>query len=141
MAVVRPLRVVADEPGVGDGAHLRQGCEEIGVQHLGAVRLIETLDVSVLGLACRAGSTPGECLGPRPTRYGQGEELRSAVYRRTAGGSFSATNSSSREMTICSSNRDFRIGLSSALARASADPNLAAFRESCRSRKGGGPNY
>ena len=45
---MRPLAVVDAEPGVGERLELRGRVEEMGVQHLSAIRAIEALDVRVL---------------------------------------------------------------------------------------------
>jgi hypothetical protein len=41
-----PLSVVDPEPGVGEGAQLRDGFKEVRVQHLGSTAPIEAFDVS-----------------------------------------------------------------------------------------------
>ena len=43
-----PLAVVDPKPSVGQGAQLRQGFEEVRVQHLGPVAPIETFDIGVV---------------------------------------------------------------------------------------------
>ena len=43
-----PLAVVDPKPRVGQGAPLRQGCDEVRVQHLGPVAPIETFAIGVL---------------------------------------------------------------------------------------------
>ena len=49
---MRPLLVVFDEPALGDLLHLLDRFEDVGVEHLGAVRAVEALDEGVLvGLA------------------------------------------------------------------------------------------
>ena len=44
-----PLGIVAGEPVRSDGADLRQGAEEVGVEDFGAIRLVKALDERVLG--------------------------------------------------------------------------------------------
>jgi len=41
--------VVALKPIGGHGSHLGQRVEDVAVQHLGAVGLVEALDIGVLG--------------------------------------------------------------------------------------------
>ena len=43
-----PLTVVDAEPGVSEGAQLRDGFKEVRIEHLGSIAPIETFDVRVL---------------------------------------------------------------------------------------------
>jgi hypothetical protein len=45
---VGPLAVVNPEPSVGEGAQLRDGFEQVRVQHFGSVAPVEALDICVL---------------------------------------------------------------------------------------------
>jgi hypothetical protein len=63
---VRPLLVVLDEPIIRDLLHLLDRLEDVGVEDLGSVGLVETLDEGVLlGLL---GSMKRSSISPSPNR-------------------------------------------------------------------------
>ena len=74
-----PLAVVDTKPSVGQGAQLRQGFEEVRVQHLGPVAPIETFDIGVLVRLAGLDVVHRDAVLGAPVHEGLGGELGPVV--------------------------------------------------------------
>ena len=88
-----PLAVVDPKPSVGQGAQLRQGFEEVRVQHLGPVAPIKTFDIGVLVRLTWLDVVHRDAVLGAPVHEGLGGELGPVVVRRADGQPWSATSS------------------------------------------------
>src|SRR5215471_15686108 len=77
--VMGALGVVGREPGLGDRAHLLERIEEIGVEHLFAVRPVEAFDEGVLIGLAGLNVTEADLLRGTPLDEGFGNELGAVV--------------------------------------------------------------
>ena len=77
--LMRSVVVVSVQPVGGHVPDLLQRIEHVAVQHLGAVGLVEALDIGVLGGFARLDVIEGDALGLCPLRQGIGDELRTVV--------------------------------------------------------------
>lgn len=108
-----PLAVVDPKPRVREGAQLRDGFKEVGVQHLGSIAPIEALRCTRSGPACLAGCSAWRPGAPRTSRQRGCAVNSGPLSTRTADGRPCRATSSLRTRTTRRLGSDMPIAISS----------------------------